>query len=110
MDVSHFYSLLKSSFPHQTTEGQDLALQQLSKYILSKENNEIFLLKGYAGTGKTTLVGTLVTNLWKLKWSSVLLAPAGRAAKVVSASKNWIFSQFSDYLVFCRFLPLLTRF
>ncbi len=88
MDVSHFYSLLKSSFPHQTTEGQDLALQQLSKYILSKENNEIFLLKGYAGTGKTTLVGTLVTNLWKLKWSSVLLAPTGRAAKVVSNYSN----------------------
>jgi len=42
------------------------------------------LLKGYAGTGKTTLVGTLVKNLWKIKLSPVLLAPTGRAAKVIS--------------------------
>ncbi|HBY70190.1 MAG TPA: ATP-dependent endonuclease, partial [Flavobacteriaceae bacterium] len=51
-------------------------------------DNEIFLLKGYAGTGKTTIVGTLVKNLWKLKKSSVLLAPTGRAAKVISNYSN----------------------
>ncbi|MAO11499.1 MAG: ATP-dependent endonuclease [Flavobacteriaceae bacterium] len=48
----------------------------------------MFLLKGYAGTGKTTIVGTLVKNLWKLKKSSVLLAPTGRAAKVISNYSN----------------------
>uniref|UniRef100_UPI00260C86EA ATP-dependent DNA helicase n=1 Tax=uncultured Dokdonia sp. TaxID=575653 RepID=UPI00260C86EA len=44
----------------------------------------VFLLKGYAGTGKTTIIGTLVKNLWKAQLSSVLMAPTGRAAKVIS--------------------------
>ena len=42
------------------------------------------LLKGYAGTGKTTIIGTIVTNLWKAKKSAVLMAPTGRAAKVIA--------------------------
>jgi len=52
--------------------------------VLSGTKDSLFLLKGYAGTGKTTLIGTLVKNLWKAKLSSVLLAPTGRAAKVIS--------------------------
>lgn len=88
MDHSHFYSLLKSDFPHQTTPKQDVALQLLAKFVLSKEKHQVFLLKGYAGTGKTTLIGTLVKNLWKARKSSVLLAPTGRAAKVISAYSN----------------------
>ncbi|NND88603.1 MAG: AAA family ATPase [Flavobacteriaceae bacterium] len=84
MDVSTFYSLLKSDFPHNTTIKQDLTLQLLSSFCLSKDRDEVFLLKGYAGTGKTTLIGTLVKNLWKVKRSAILLAPTGRAAKVIS--------------------------
>lgn len=84
MDVSHFYSLLKSGFPHETTSKQDLALQLLARFILNDNKREVFLLKGYAGTGKTTIVGTLVKNLWKAKRSCVLLAPTGRAAKVIA--------------------------
>ncbi|MAY22239.1 MAG: ATP-dependent endonuclease [Flavobacteriaceae bacterium] len=84
MNVSHFYSLLKSDFPHNLTVKQDISLQLLSKFVLSDEKEEVFLLKGYAGTGKTTLIGTLVKNLWKAKKSSLLLAPTGRAAKVIS--------------------------
>ena len=42
-------------------------------------------MKGYAGTGKTTIIGTLVKNLWKAKKQVLLLAPTGRAAKVVSS-------------------------
>ena len=45
----------------------------------------VFMLKGYAGTGKTTLLGTLITNLWHTKSKAVLMAPTGRAAKVMSA-------------------------
>lgn len=84
MNASEFYSFLKNDFPHNTTAKQDLALQLLSKFVLSEEKNETFLLKGYAGTGKTTIVGSLVKNLSKVKKSAVLLAPTGRAAKVIS--------------------------
>jgi exodeoxyribonuclease-5 len=84
MDVSQFYGLLKTDFPYNTTTKQDLALQLLAKFVLSDVKNEIFLLKGYAGTGKTTTIGTLVKNLSKAKRSAVLLAPTGRAAKVMS--------------------------
>lgn len=88
MNVSQFYSLLKNDFPHTTTSKQDVALQLLSQFVLSEDPKALFLLKGYAGTGKTTLVGTLVKNLWKAKKSAVLLAPTGRAAKVISNYSN----------------------
>lgn len=84
MDVTQFYGLLKSDFPHTVTPKQDIALQLLAKFTLDETKNSLFLLKGFAGTGKTTLTSTLVKNLWKAKKSPVLLAPTGRAAKVIS--------------------------
>ncbi|QAA83171.1 DUF2075 domain-containing protein [Aequorivita sp. H23M31] len=83
MNVTEFYNFLKNDFPHQTTSKQDIALQLLAKFVLGKNKNETFLLKGYAGTGKTTIVSSLVKNLSKGKMRSVLLAPTGRAAKVI---------------------------
>lgn len=88
MNVTEFYGFLKNDFPHNTTTKQDIALQLLAKFVLSTNKNETFLLKGYAGTGKTTIVGSLVKNLTKLKKRSVLLAPTGRAAKVISNYSN----------------------
>ncbi len=88
MNVSDYYSILKNDFPHNTTTKQDIALQLLAKFVLSNSKNETFLLKGYAGTGKTTIVGSLVKNLSKVKKSAVLLAPTGRAAKVISNYSN----------------------
>lgn len=84
MDASSFYKLLKDQFPHNPTLKQDIVLQQLSDFIYSEEKNELFLLKGFAGTGKTTIIGALVTNLWQTLRKSVLLAPTGRAAKVIT--------------------------
>ncbi len=84
LSESEFYIVLKDKFPHEPTLKQSLALQKLSSYLLSRKNNTIFLLKGFAGTGKTTLVGTLVNNLWKTSMKAVLMAPTGRAAKVMS--------------------------
>ncbi|MFS4481447.1 ATP-dependent DNA helicase [Hyunsoonleella sp. 2307UL5-6] len=84
MTSAEFYSLVKQHFPFQPTIKQDIVLQQLSQFIFSKASNSIYLLKGYAGTGKTTIVSTIVNNLWKAKMSAVLLAPTGRAAKVIS--------------------------
>lgn len=85
MKTATFYSLLKSDFPHQLTVKQNITLQLLAQFVLNENKNEIFLLKGYAGTGKTTIIGTLVKNISKAKKSVVLLAPTGRAAKVISS-------------------------
>lgn len=61
-----------------------MVLMQLSQFIFDTNKNSIYLLKGYAGTGKTSITGTIVSNLWQAKKSAVLLAPTGRAAKVIS--------------------------
>ncbi|MCF8273541.1 MAG: AAA family ATPase [Flavobacteriaceae bacterium] len=84
MTASEFYSLIKQQFPFQPTQKQNIVLNQLSEFIFSKQPNTLYVLKGYAGTGKTTIVGIIVTNLWKAKKSAVLMAPTGRAAKVIS--------------------------
>ena len=79
-----FYKLLKDNFPHSPTPKQEVALQQLAHFVLSEKKEEVYLLKGFAGTGKTTIVGDIVSNLWKTTMKAVLLAPTGRAAKVMS--------------------------
>ncbi len=79
-----FFKLLKDKFPHDPTAKQSVALQKLASFVLSKEKESVFMLKGFAGTGKTTIVGTIVTNLWKTTMKAVLMAPTGRAAKVMS--------------------------
>ena len=84
MNSSEFYKLLKQKFPFQPTTKQDLVLNQLSEFIFDATPNSIYLLKGFAGTGKTSIIGTLVSNLWEVKKSAVLMAPTGRAAKVIS--------------------------
>ena len=84
MESSVFYKLLKNKFPHNTTSSQDECLLLLSSFLFSEDKSALFLLKGYAGTGKTTLIGALVSQLWNAKMKSVLLAPTGRAAKVIS--------------------------
>jgi exodeoxyribonuclease-5 len=84
MNSTEFYHLIKEQFPFQPTSKQDIVLRQLSDFILSSPKDALYLLKGYAGTGKTTIVGTIVANLWKAKKSAVLMAPTGRAAKVIS--------------------------
>jgi len=83
-NASAFYSLLKSKFPFTPTSKQDMVLMQLSQFIFDTNKNSIYLLKGYAGTGKTSIIGTIVSNLWQVKKNAVLLAPTGRAAKVIS--------------------------
>ncbi|MEC7782557.1 MAG: AAA family ATPase [Bacteroidota bacterium] len=84
LDQHAFYKLLLKDFPFTPTQKQDILLQQLSDFIFEPKNNSIYFLKGFAGTGKTTVIGTIVKNLWKIKMSSVQLAPTGRAAKVIS--------------------------
>ena len=83
-----FYKQLLEAFPFTPTSTQNILLQQLSEFIYSKEKNGLYVLKGYAGTGKTTTISTVVTNLWKTGKKSVMLAPTGRAAKVISNYAN----------------------
>ncbi|MBN2893102.1 MAG: AAA family ATPase [Bacteroidales bacterium] len=66
------------------TPQQDDLIFDLAEFIVNKENRDIFLLKGYAGTGKTTVISALVNALAEFKTDTILLAPTGRAAKVFS--------------------------
>ena len=88
MHTTNFYLDLLKDFSHEPTVKQDSALHMVSKFLLSQNYEELFLLKGYAGTGKTSIVGTLVKNSWKINKNLVLLAPTGRAAKVISSYSN----------------------
>ena len=84
MNSSEFYKLLKKQFPFEPTTKQNIVLDQLSEFVFDNTPNTLYLLKGFAGTGKTSIIGTLVSNLWEAKKSAVLMAPTGRAAKVIS--------------------------
>ena len=70
-------------FPYQPTREQQSALAEIADFICSQENN-LLLLKGYAGTGKTSLLGALVKAMNVLQKKTILMAPTGRAAKVFS--------------------------
>ena len=79
-----FNKELHQKFPHTPTNKQGELLNLLSNFIFNEDKNALFLLKGYAGTGKTTTISTFVNSLWSAQKKSVLLAPTGRAAKVIS--------------------------
>ena len=68
----------------QPTINQKKIIESLADYISDDDLSKIFLLNGYAGTGKTTLISALVAALKELGMHSILLAPTGRAAKVLS--------------------------
>ena len=75
---------IKLNFPFEPTTEQKRVITDISNFVTTIGNRSIFILKGYAGTGKTTLVSSLVKSLPILKKQSILLAPTGRAAKVLS--------------------------
>lgn len=85
MDI--FDTLLKH-FPWEASEQQIEAFKEISyfleKKIKPRQEDFSFILKGYAGTGKTTMISTLVKSAPKIGYRPVLLAPTGRAAKVMS--------------------------
>lgn len=65
-------------------EGQNALLDKLSHFIISPVERKAFILLGYAGTGKTSMMAALVQAYKELQQKVVLLAPTGRAAKVLS--------------------------
>ena len=78
-------SQIKLNFPFNPTIEQEKVIDKLSEFLLSDDDRKVFLLCGYAGTGKTSLISALVRTMEQLERKTVLLAPTGRAAKVFSA-------------------------
>ncbi|MDD4215303.1 MAG: AAA family ATPase, partial [Bacteroidales bacterium] len=82
LNSRHISGLLLRAFPYMPTSTQETAIEKLSGFIASEEKKRLFLLKGYAGTGKTSIVGVLVKILPQIGVDTYLMAPTGRAAKV----------------------------
>lgn len=80
-----FRPLLLHHFQHTLTADQTLAVEALEQFLFAASDDSIFCLRGYAGTGKTSLVAALVRTLKDIGRRVVLLAPTGRAAKVLSS-------------------------
>jgi len=88
MTSSEFKKLLNKTFQFEATASQNYWLDSIVDFIYSKNKNVLYLLKGYAGTGKSTLIGHLVKYLIKANSRAVLMAPTGRAAKVIANYSN----------------------
>ena len=73
------------AFGLEPTDGQATVMYHLSAFLLSEKENPTYILRGYAGTGKTSLVKALVKTLPQIMMRYVLMAPTGRAAKVLSS-------------------------
>ena len=84
MNSKKLQEKLRLHFPFKPTSKQSQIITDISDFIATVGSKSIFILKGYAGTGKTTLISTLVKSLPVLGKRSVLIAPTGRAAKVLS--------------------------
>ena len=84
MSRGELFEDLVQSFAFEPTEGQATVLYHIAAFLLSKKENPTYILRGYAGTGKTSLVRALVKTLPSIGIQFVLMAPTGRAAKVLS--------------------------
>ena len=82
-DISKTYYSLKNEFGFEPTSKQDLLMQQLAFFIDNNYQRGLFIIKGYAGTGKTSIVSALARHLRKSFQGFRLMAPTGRAAKVL---------------------------
>jgi len=79
------YNQLTKNLGNIPTDDQSAAMKKIATFICENSNDVIFLLTGYAGTGKTSMISSVVKTLELLRMRSVLLAPTGRAAKVLSS-------------------------
>ncbi len=80
--IEQMKGLILDNFGFRPTHEQDLAAKMMSEFVFEQQRESVFVLRGYAGTGKTSLVGALVRSLSQLQQKTVLMAPTGRAAKV----------------------------
>lgn len=85
MDRQELFLKLQQAFGFEPTEDQRVVLRHLAAFLLSQKDHPVYVLRGYAGTGKTTLVKALVKVLPSIAMRYVLMAPTGRAAKVLGS-------------------------
>ena len=85
MRKENIYNLLTKNLGYLPTQDQSDCMRLLSGFVADNTNDVIFLMTGYAGTGKTSVIASLVATLNTLRQKSVLLAPTGRAAKVLTS-------------------------
>ena len=88
MENSSFYSVLLENFGMEPTEEQSVLFSDLESFARDRKGKQLFLLKGYAGTGKTSVLGAFVKTLGHYKVKTMLMAPTGRAAKVFSSKSE----------------------
>ncbi len=79
------YNQLCKSLGNIPTDDQSVVLKKIAGYICENNNDVMFLITGYAGTGKTSVISSVVKTLDMLRMRSVLMAPTGRAAKVLAS-------------------------
>jgi exodeoxyribonuclease V len=80
----NFNELIRRNFKFTPTASQEVLFNELALFLADEDPRSIFLLKGYAGTGKTTFLASFIKTIPSFGWHSVLLAPTGRAAKVMA--------------------------
>lgn len=85
MVQKHFEEAVLKKFGFDFSPTQQEAVEQFVRFLFDREAESLFLLRGYAGTGKTSLVSAIVNALLGFGYKVVLLAPTGRAAKVFSS-------------------------
>jgi len=78
-------SLINNALENSPTKSQEKLIEILADFVVNRENDKVIIVKGYAGTGKTSTISALVKTFRKLKIKSLLLAPTGRAAKVLTS-------------------------
>ena len=88
MTQSDFISLIKKALGYEPTPGQEKALTVFSQFLADRNPRSIMVLRGSAGTGKTTVAAAMVSTLHRLGQKLTLMAPTGRAAKVFSLHSN----------------------
>ena len=81
---NHLAGLLLDKLDYSPTPGQQVLIESLAAFVTGNHEHKVLVIKGYAGTGKTTIVSTLVNVLETIGKKAVLLAPTGRAAKVLA--------------------------
>ncbi len=84
-EVAKLYKAFVKTFPYQPTLKQNELLRKMADFVLNGGAKGLFLMKGYAGTGKTSIISAVVNNLVTVEVQSVLMAPTGRAAKVMGS-------------------------
>ena len=84
MTIDEFISRVEQQMGFSPTADQHRTVTEIARFLAFRHDHAVMVMRGSAGTGKTTLTAALVRTLASLQQKMVLLAPTGRAAKVLS--------------------------